>query len=114
MVYDNRKAVSQDNFDYSDEKDTLSYTLEKGWHDLSFVLVDEAGNTYTIQEISSIQVGLSYCLWFWILCGIIVVAVISATVFIIKKEKSVYTPPQEPSQHGIETLLKSEKQLHRR
>lgn len=71
-------------------KDTLSYTLEKGWHDLSFVLVDEAGNTYTIQEISSIQVGLFYCLWFRILCGIIAAGVIAGVlIIIVKKKKSV-------------------------
>lgn len=87
IVYDNGKEILADNFDYSDETDTLSYTLEKGWHDLSFVLVDEAGNTYTIQEISSIQVGLLYCLWFRILCGIFIAGVIAGVVIIIVKKK---------------------------
>lgn len=36
-----------------------------------FVLVDEAGNLYTVQEVSFIQVGLLYCLWFRILLGFI-------------------------------------------
>lgn len=90
VVYDNGKVISAAHFDYSDETDTLSYTLEKGWHDLSFVLVDEAGNTYTVQEISSIQVGLFYCLWFRILCSIFIVGVIAGVVIIIvKKKKSV-------------------------
>lgn len=89
VVYDNGKAISMDNFEYSDENDTLSYTLEKGWHDLSFVLVDEGGNIKTIQEISSIQVGLLYCLWFRILCGVIAVAGIAAIIIIIRKRKSV-------------------------
>lgn len=87
IVYDNGKAISADHFDYSDETDTLSYTLEKGWHDLSFVLVDEAGNTYTVQEISSIQVGLFYCLWFRILCVIFIAGVIAGIVIIIVKKK---------------------------
>ncbi|MCM1006336.1 MAG: Ig-like domain repeat protein [Ruminococcus flavefaciens] len=87
IVYDNGKAISADYFDYSDETDTLSYTLEKGWHDLSFVLVDEAGNTYTVQEISSIQVGLFYCLWFRILCSIFIAGVIAGVVIIIVKKK---------------------------
>lgn len=87
VVYDNGKAVSADHFDYSDETDTLSYTLEKGWHDLSFVLVDEAGNTYTIQEISSIQVGLLYCLWFRILCGLVVAGVVASVVIIVVRKK---------------------------
>lgn len=89
VVYDNGKEISLDNFEYSEENNTLSYTLEKGWHDLSFVLVDEAGNINTIQEISSIQVGLLYCLWFRILCGVIAVAGIAAIIIIIKKKKSV-------------------------
>ena len=89
VVYDNGKEISMDNFEYSEENNTLSYTLEKGWHDLSFVLVDEAGNINTIQEISSIQVGLLYCLWFRILCGVIAVAGIAAFIIIIKKKKSV-------------------------
>ena len=90
VIYDNGKVISAAHFDYSDETDTLSYTLEKGWHDLSFVLVDEAGNTYTIQEISSIQVGLFYCLWFRILCGIIAAGVIAGVlIIIVKKKKSV-------------------------
>lgn len=90
VVYDNGKVISAAHFDYSDETDTLSYTLEKGWHDLSFVLVDEAGNTYTVQEISSIQVGLFYCLWFRILCSIFTIGVIAGVVIIIvKKKKSV-------------------------
>lgn len=85
VVFDNGKAIPQDSFLYSDENDTLSYTLEKGWHDLSFVLADEAGNTCTIQEISSIQVGILYCLWFRIICSVIVIAVISATIVFVKK-----------------------------
>lgn len=89
VVYDNGKEISLDNFEYSEESNTLSYTLEKGWHDLSFVLVDEAGNINTIQEISSIQVGLLYCLWFRILCGVIAVAAIAAIIIIIRKKKSV-------------------------
>lgn len=89
VVYDNGKEISLDNFEYSEENNTLSYTLEKGWHDLSFVLVDEAGNINTIQEISSIQVGLLYCLWFRILCGVIAVAGIVAIIIIIRKKKSV-------------------------
>lgn len=90
VVYDNGKEILADSFDYSDENDTLSYTLEEGWHDLSFVLVDEAGNINIIQEISSIQVGLLYCLWFRILCGISITGIIAGIiVIIVKKKKSV-------------------------
>ena len=41
-------------FTYSDADKSLSYTLDKGRHNLSFVLVDEAGNLYTVQEVSFI------------------------------------------------------------
>ena len=91
MVYDNGKAVPLENFEYSDISDSLTYTLDKGWHDLSFVLVDEAGNAYTIKEISFIQVGLFYCLWFRILCGIVAAGIIiGCGVFIRRKIKNRY------------------------
>ena len=86
MVYDNGQAVPQDKFEYSDFSDTLTYTLDKGWHDLSFVLVDEAGNAYTIKEVSFIQVGLLYCLWFRILCGVAAAGLILAVVLFIRKK----------------------------
>ena len=89
VVYDNGKAVPQDEFDYSDDDDTLSYTLDKGWHDIGFILVDEAGNAYAIQEIAALQVGLFYCLWFWGVCGLIgVIGIIVAVVLIKKKYAS--------------------------
>lgn len=87
LVFDNGKVILSDKFIYSNENDTLSYTLEEGWHDISFVLVDEAGNSYTVQEISSIQVGLLYCLWFWILCGLTAIAGIVLAVIIIRKKR---------------------------
>ncbi|MCR5599320.1 MAG: hypothetical protein K6G33_01045 [Ruminococcus sp.] len=86
MVYDNGQAVPQDKFEYSDFGDTLTYTLDKGWHDLSFVLVDEAGNAFTIKEVSFIQVGLLYCLWFRILCGVAAAGLILAVVLFIRKK----------------------------
>lgn len=88
MVYDNGNAVPAEKIQYSDENHSLSYTLEKGWHDLSFVLVDEAGNIFTVQEVSSVQVGLFYCLWFRILLGVIGTAGIVALVILLMKKKS--------------------------
>lgn len=90
IVYDNGKAITQTDFTYSEENKTLTYTLDKGWHDLSFVLVDEAGNTHTVQEISSIQVGILYCLWFRIICGVGVIVAITGLVIFIKKKKKSY------------------------
>lgn len=85
-VYDNGTLMT--NFTYSESDKTLSYTLSKGIHNLSFVLVDEAGNFYTVQEVSFIQVGLLYCLWFRILMGAIVAALVAGGIWIIKKKKT--------------------------
>lgn len=85
-VYDNGELMTD--FAYSESDKTLSYTLGKGVHDLSFVLADEAGNTYTVQEVTFIQVGILYCLWFRILIGIVIVALVAGSIWIIKKRKS--------------------------
>jgi len=85
-VYDN--GVLMTNFTYSEADKSLSYTLDKGRHDLSFVLVDEAGNSYTVQEVSFIQVGLFYCLWFRILLGFIIAILVGGSIWLFKKKKS--------------------------
>lgn len=85
-VYDN--GVLMTNFTYSESDKSLSYTLDKGRHNLSFVLVDEAGNSYTVQEVSFIQVGLLYCLWFRILLGFIFAALAGVSIWLFKKRKS--------------------------
>lgn len=74
------------NFTYSEADKSLSYTLDKGRHNLSFVLVDEAGNSYTVQEVSFIQVGLFYCLWFRILLGFIIAALVGVSIWLFKKK----------------------------
>ncbi len=85
-VYDNGLLMT--NFTYSESDKSLSYTLGKGRHNLSFVLVDEAGNSYTVKEVSFIQVGLFYCLWFRILLGIIIAALIWGCIWLFKKNRS--------------------------
>jgi hypothetical protein len=44
-------------FDYSQEDNTLEFTLTKGWHDIGIVLTDMAGNENVIQEMKQIHVG---------------------------------------------------------
>jgi len=85
-VYDN--GVLMTNFTYSESESdrSLSYTLGKGRHNLSFVLVDEAGNTYTVEEVSFIQVGLLYCLWFRILLGIMITALVGGGIWLFRKK----------------------------
>jgi len=87
-VYDN--GVLMTNFTYSESESdrSLSYTLGKGRHNLSFVLVDEAGNPYTVQEVSFIQVGLFYCLWFRILLGAIIAVLVGGGIWLFRKNKS--------------------------
>ena len=85
-VYDN--GVLMTNFTYSEADKSLSYTLDKGRHNLSFVLVDEAGNSYTVQEVSFIQVGLFYCLWFRILLGVIIAVLVGVGIWLFRKKRS--------------------------
>jgi len=83
-VYDN--GVLMTNFTYSETDKSLSYTLGKGRHRLSFVLADEAGNIYTVEEVPFIQVGLLYCLWFRIVLGIIIAALVGVGIWLFKKK----------------------------
>ena len=85
-VYDN--GVLMTNFTYSEADKSLSYTLDKGRHNLSFVLVDEAGYSYTVQEVSFIQVGLFYCLWFRILLGVIIAVLVGVGIWLFRKKRS--------------------------
>lgn len=62
-VYDNNAEIP---FTYSAEDGTLSFTLNKGWHNIGIHLVDTAGNVYDIQEAENICVGH---FWTWIIGG---------------------------------------------
>lgn len=60
-VYDNGKEIR---FSYSSDENTLSFTLEKGWHNVGIVVCDMAGNANNIQERSNMYVGY---MWLWLI-----------------------------------------------
>ncbi len=57
---------------------SLTFTLEKGWHNVGIKLEDVAGNINNIQEISNVYVGY---FWLWII-GLSSCVIIGASVFI--------------------------------
>lgn len=62
-VYDNGQEAL---FEYSEEDNTICFTLEKGWHNVGIVLCDMAGNTYYIQEKANIHIGF---FWLWVIAA---------------------------------------------
>lgn len=70
-VYDNGQEIP---FEYSSETQTLTITLEKGWHDVGFVLTDMAGNSEVIQEAVHIHIGY---FWLWIIIAADIIATLS-------------------------------------
>ncbi len=75
-VYDNGKEVS---FKYLSSDNTLSFTLEKGWHNVGVILTDMAGNVNNVQEKVNIHVGF---FWMWFIMASSA-ALITATAFIV-------------------------------
>lgn len=74
-VYDNGMEID---FNYSSQDKSLTFTLEKGWHNVGIKLEDVAGNINNIQEISNVYVGY---FWLWII-GLSSCVIIGASVFI--------------------------------
>ena len=60
-IYDNG---SERSFVYSPEEGTLTFTLEKGWHNIGIALSDTAGNINYIQERTNIYIGY---FWLWVI-----------------------------------------------
>ena len=71
-------------FDYSAEAKTLSFTLDKGWHDIGVHLEDYAGNEYDIQQVDNIHIGN---FWLWVILGGVAAATGTAAFLIIKNRK---------------------------
>lgn len=76
-VYDNGKEID---FLYSSEDNTVSFTLEKGWHNVGIILKDMAGNVNNIQEKVNIHVGY---FWLWMSAVFFLVIVSTAIFFLI-------------------------------
>ena len=84
-VYDNGKEVA---FEYLEENNTITFTLEKGWHNVGIVLSDMAGNTYNIQEKANIHIGY---FWLWVIMGtsVVFVGIAVYVLLLIKKRKQM-------------------------
>ena len=79
-IFDNKVKIP---FEYSSEERTITFTLEKGWHDVGIVLCDLAGNKNNIQELTKIHVGL---FWLWIIL-VGVVMLLGCAAFLVVRAK---------------------------
>lgn len=84
-IYDNGK---ESEFDYSQEEGTLTFTLEKGWHNIGIALSDTAGNINNIQERTNIHVGY-FWLWTILLSCILPAAAAAGAVLIYRYRRRI-------------------------
>lgn len=80
-VYDNGREID---FIYSSSDNTLSFTLEKGWHNVGVVLADMAGNENNIQEKVNLHVGY---FWTWIIAAASFLVCCAITLALIHRRK---------------------------
>lgn len=82
-IYDNGEIIP---FDYSNIDNTITFTLEEGWHNIGIVLVDMAGNANNIQELNNIHVGY---FWLWlIIITTVALSIICIFIIIINKRRN--------------------------
>lgn len=79
-IYDNG---SERSFVYSPEEGTLTFTLEKGWHNIGIALSDTAGNINYIQERTNIYIGY-FWLWVILLICLLTAAAAAGTVLVYR------------------------------
>lgn len=84
-LYDNGE---ESEFDYSQEEGTLTFTLEKGWHNIGIALSDTAGNINNIQERTNIHVGY-FWLWTILLSCILPAAAAAGAVLIYRYRRRI-------------------------
>lgn len=82
-VYDNGKEID---FTYSKTDDSLSFTLNGGWHNVGITLEDVAGNTYNIQEVDNIHIGY-FWLWIIIIASVVFVGIIILIIYFVRKRR---------------------------
>ena len=75
-------------FEYSQEEGTLTFTLEKGWHNIGIALSDTAGNINNIQERINIHIGY-FWLWITLLSCMVPAAVIAGAVLIYRNRRRI-------------------------
>ena len=80
-VYDRGKEIE---FTYSEQDSTLSFRLDKGWHNVGILLCDIAGNENIIQERVNIYVGY---FWMWCITSVIVVLTGAAALTVVWHKK---------------------------
>ncbi len=73
-------------FDYDEENDVLSVSLEKGEHNVGLSLTDKAGNIYNIAEVSHLGVG-NFRLYSGIAGGFALISGVGAAIFFRKRKK---------------------------
>ena len=81
-VYDNGVEIP---FTFSQEDKTMTFQLERGWHNVGIILCDHAGNSYNIQEIRNVHIGYFWPIVFASIC--VVSIAIAATLIILHKKK---------------------------
>ncbi len=84
-VYDDGKEID---FVYSSKDDTLTFSLDKGWHNIGVKLVDTAGNSNDIQEISNLYVGY-FWLWIIVISSCIVIVATVLIVYKVRKKRKL-------------------------
>ena len=67
----------------SPEEGTLTFTLEKGWHNIGSSLSDTAGNINYIQERINIYIGY-FWLWVILLICLLTAAAAAGTVLVYR------------------------------
>ena len=84
-IYDNGEEMA---FEYSQEEGTLTFTLEKGWHNIGIALSDTAGNINNIQERINIHIGY-FWLWIILFSCIVPAAVTAGAVLIYRYRRRI-------------------------
>ncbi len=80
-VYDRGEEID---FTYSAQDGTLSFRLDKGWHNVGIVLCDIAGNENIIQERVNIYVGY---FWMWFITSGIFILTGAAALAVVWHKK---------------------------
>lgn len=72
-------------YKYDKDAKTLSFTLNKGLHNIDITLTDEAGNAWNIERVTYLRVG-NFRLYLGIGIGLLIVAIV-VVVIVVRKQK---------------------------
>ena len=72
-------------YKYDKDAKTLSFTLNKGLHNIDITLTDEAGNAWNIERVTYLRVG-NLRLYLGIGIGLLIVALV-VTIILVRKRK---------------------------